>query len=100
MGNKTITISEMDEQVRTVISQAREQLKTDEQLLASLDELTLLWNDLHHRLVMTYTGLSLMKLVKMENARSILQIAHKIIPQNGYAQFSTEMAKTLLGCLN
>jgi hypothetical protein len=55
--NKTITISEMDEQVRTVISQARQRLETDKECLAALDELTHLWNDLCYRLVMSYTGL-------------------------------------------
>ena len=100
MENKTITIKEMDEQVRTAISQARQQLKTDRESLASLDELTRLWNDLCYRLVMYYTGLSLMRLVEGENARSILQMAHRIIPRNGRSQLSTEIAKSLSGYLN
>jgi hypothetical protein len=100
MESKIITISEMDEQVRSAISQAREQLSTDKECLASLDELICLWNDLCYRLVMTYMGLSLMKLVNVETARSIFQIVHGIIPENGRTQFSKEIAKSPSGCLN
>jgi hypothetical protein len=98
--NKTITIREMDEQVRTAISQARQQLKTDKESLASLDELTRLWNDLCYRLVMCYAGLSLMRLVGEDNARSILQLAHRIIPLKGRSQLPTWFVKSLISHLN
>jgi len=100
MTDTNITIIEMDEQVRTAISQARQQLKTDKESLASLDELTRLWNELCYRLVMTYAGLSVMKLVKPENARGMLQIAHSIIPQNGRSQLSTWIVESLISGSN
>jgi hypothetical protein len=95
MENKTITISEMDERVRIAISQARLQLKTDKESLARLDELSRLWNDLSYRLVMSYTGITLMKLVTMENGRSILQLAQSLIPQKGLSLLSLDCGKSL-----
>lgn len=95
MENKTITISEMDERVRIAISQARLQLKTDKESLARLDELSRLWNDLSYRLVMSYTGITLMKLVTMENGRSILQLARSLIPQKGLSLLSLDCGKSL-----
>lgn len=100
MQNKTVTIREMDEHVRTAISNARQHLKTDKAALASLDELARLWNDLCYRLVMSYTGLSVMMLAKADNALSILQLAHKIIPLRGRIHLSTEIAKSLSGHMN
>jgi hypothetical protein len=95
MENTTITIGEMDERVRTAISQARQQLRNDRESLASLDEFARLWNDLSYRLIMSYTGISLMKLVTMENGRSILQLAQSLIPQKGRSLLSLECGKSL-----
>jgi hypothetical protein len=95
LENTTITIGEMDERVRTAISQARQQLRNDRDSLAKLDELTRLWNDLSYRLIMSYTSISLMKLVTMENGRSILQLAQSLIPQKGLSLLSLECGKSL-----
>lgn len=95
MENETITIGEMDERVRTVISQARQQLRNDKESLAHLDELSRLWNDLSYRLVMSYTGISLMKLVTTENARSILQLAQSLVPPKGRSLLSMDCGKSL-----
>lgn len=78
-----LTIIEMDEQVRAAISQARDQLENDEESLARLNELARLWNESTYRLVMSFAGLSLMRLAKAENAHSILQMANSIIPRTG-----------------
>lgn len=78
----TLTIIEMDKQVRAAILQARDQLQNDEGSLERLDELARLWNELCYRLVMSYSGLSLMCLVNAENVQSILEMADRIVRRN------------------
>ncbi len=82
MEKEPVTIAEMDDCVRATISQARDKLKDDPEFLASLDELARLWNASCYQFVMLYTGLSLMRLVKAENAHSLLQMAQSIIPRD------------------
>jgi hypothetical protein len=72
----------MDKQVRAAISQARDQLESDEESLERLNELAHLWNESCYHLVMSYTGLSLMCLVNAENVHSILEMAHCIVRRN------------------
>jgi hypothetical protein len=79
MEKKPVTVSDMDELVRVAVSQAREQLKDDHESLASLEHLVRVWNKLCYQLVVSYTGLSLMRLLTAENASSLLEVAHNIM---------------------
>lgn len=90
----------MDEEVRAAISQARKQLKTDKASLASLEAWALSWHELCYQLVMSYTGLSLMRLVTEENADSIFQIAHRFIPQKARTRVAVEISKILSAYTN
>jgi len=78
----TLSIIEMDKQVRAAISQARDQLENDEESLERLNELARLWPESCYHLVMSYTGLSLMCLVNAENVQSILEVAQAIVRRN------------------
>lgn len=79
----TLSIVEMDEQVRAVVSQARGQLENDKDSLERLDELVRLWHESCYRLMMSYTGLSLMRFAKAQYVQSILEMAHNVVPRNG-----------------
>ena len=78
----TLSIIEMDEQVRETISHARDQLEDDAESLARLNELVSSWTESCYQLMMSYNGLSLMKFIRAENAQSMLDMAQSIIPRN------------------
>jgi len=100
MKTKAKTIGEMDEEVRAAISQARTLLKTDQACLASLEAWARSWHDVCYQLIMSYTGLSLMRLVTTENAGSIFEIARRFIPQNGRTREAMEISRTLSAYTN
>lgn len=82
METEPVTISQMDDSVRAAISQARGTVNNDREFLASLDELSSMWNQSCYKLIMLYTGLSLMRLVRAENAHYMLQMAQSMIPDD------------------
>jgi len=100
MKTRAKTIGEMDEEVRAAISQARTLLKTDQACLASLEAWSRSWQDLCYQLIMSYTGLSLMRLVTTENAGNIFEIAHRFMPKNGRKQEAMEISRTLQAYTN
>ena len=100
MKTTTKTIGEMDEEVRAAISQARTLLQTDQACLASLEAWSRSWHDLCYQLIMSYTGLSLMRLVTTENAGTIFEIAHRFMPKNERTLQAMEISRTLQAYTN
>jgi hypothetical protein len=94
------TIGEMDKEVRDAIAQARKELKTDKASLDSLEAWARSWHELCYQLVMSYTGLSLMRLVKAENADKLFQIAHRFVPQKARTRIAMEISKILSAYMN
>jgi hypothetical protein len=82
MEKEPVTIAQMDESVRAAITQARDSVREDREFQSSLDDLARLWNESCYQVIMLYTGLSLMRLVRAENAHHILQMAQSIIPRD------------------